>query len=377
MELQAGKVATGEGFTGRDKLLETISLYMDMKQSIVLIAPRRFGKTSLIKKLIETKTRYKSIEIDLMKVYNTKDLAEKIIEETYKLVGINNFIEYAKKFSVDTLTTLTKIVNNLSLTIDDVEIGVSLKLFEAGDEYALLEHAFGLPEKMAEKLDIEIIFAIDELGEVVNLKNHTRILEMMRSIFQHSKKVNYVFAGSQYSLMNNIFTDKNSPFFRFAEPITVPPMNADEFRDFFNDVFRRMDISLYDTFTEDIVNIAGGIPYYITKIAQIVLVETKISGKINTYRWNICKAALLQYYREETYFNQELSRLRGKKHFFQVLKSLSANGDPYKEMKEAGVQRQNVRKIFKSLEDDGLISQKGSKYLIIDPFMKRYIKKEL
>ncbi|HFS85140.1 MAG TPA: ATP-binding protein [Epsilonproteobacteria bacterium] len=377
MELQTGKVATGRGFVGREALLQKVTLYMEMNQSVVLIAPRRFGKTSLIKKLIETNSEYKAIEIDLMKIYNVKNLAEKIVRECYSLIGIYNFSEYLKKFTIESMKTLSSALESVSLSLDDIEISVSLKLFEENDPYALLEHALSLPEKIAQKLGIKVLFAIDELGEVVNLREHQRVLEMMRATFQYSQQVNYIFAGSQYSLMNAIFTDKNSPFFRFAEPVIVPPMREDEFLQFFKEVFKGAEVSLYRQFTKDVVSISGGIPYYITKVVQIVLIDCKINQKLNTYRWSVCKAALIQYQREEVYFNQELSRLRGKKHYFQTLKVLSREGDPYKEMKREGVQRQNVRKILKALEDDGLIEQQGTVYRVIDPFLNRYIRKEL
>lgn len=377
MKLQTGITATGDQFTGRAEMLKRISLYIQMNQSIVLIAPRRYGKTSIIKKVISDHPSYKSIEIDLMKVYNKKDLAEKIINETYRHVGIKNFVEYAKKFSVDAMTTITKILHGIGFTIDDVEVSLSLKLFEKGDEDALLEHALSLPDRMAKKLNTKFIFAIDELGEVVQLKDHERILQLMRSVFQHTENVTYIFAGSQYSLMNGIFSDRNSPFFRFAEPIVVPPMKAEEFKGFFEKVFKMLQISLYKDFTSDIVNISGGIPYYIVKIAQITLIETKMSRSMNTYPFGVCRAALMQYQREEAYFNKELEKLRGKKHFISGLKALSKNLDPYKELKGDGVQRQNVRKILVALEDDGLIEQRKKDYIIIDPFLKRYIRKEL
>lgn len=377
MKLQTGIVAGGNEFAGREQMLERISLYLSMNQSIVLVASRRYGKTSIMKKVVKDNPNYRAIELDLMKVYNKKDLAEKIIAETYKHIGIGNFIEYAKKISMDTFSTITKILEGIGFTIDDAEINLSFKLFEKGDEDALLEHALSLPDRMAQKLNVKFIFAVDELGEIVKLKDHERILDLMRSVFQHTKNVTYMFAGSQYSLMNGIFSDKNSPFFRFAEPIVVPPMKAEEFKGFFEAVFKAFQISLYRDFTKDVVNISGGIPYYIVKIAQIALIETKLSKTMNTHPFGVCRAALMQYRREEAYFDKELEKLKGKKHYISALKAVSKNLDPYKELKGDGVQRQNVRKILVALEDDGLIEQRGKEYTIIDPFLQRYVRKGL
>lgn len=377
MQLQTGKIVKGTDFTGREKLLREITTYLDMGQSVVLIAPRRYGKSSIIQKIIDTKTGSRSIQIDLMKTFNKRDLAEAIIEETYKLVGISNFFEYTKKVTIETFNTISKILKKFELSIEEAGLNLTIELASKNDDDALLRHALELPEMIAEKLDINILFAIDELGEIKNFKEHEKILMLMRSVFQEAQRVNFIFAGSQYSLMNHIFTDQNSPFFRFAEVIHVPTMRTEEFEPFFKKVFKQVQISLYPDFTKDVVAVSGGIPYYIVKIAQGVLVNTKIRGKMNVYPLAVCRAALERYKQEEGYFIGELSRVKGKKYHIQLLKILATGGDPYKELDTLGVKKQNVNKILVALMDDGLIAKSNGRYGIIDPFLRRYLAKDL
>jgi len=375
MELQTGRIVSGENFRGRKELLLQIKTYMEINQSIVLVAPRRYGKSSIIKKVLDNSKKYKSIEIDLMKVYNKRDLAEKIIEETYKLVGINNVWEYTKKQSYQTMQVITNILKSVKISFEEAEVGVSFDLSSGKDDDAFLLHALALPDKIAQRLGIRIIFAIDELGEIRNLKEWEKILDVMRSVFQTVEKTNFIFAGSQYSLMNKIFTDKNSPFFRFAEVLNVPTMRAEEFKGFFEEVFKKKNISLYKGFTEDLVAISGGIPYYIIKIGQEVFVNALIKNKMNTYPVHICKGALARYYKEESYFMSEMNKIKGRKNYYQVIKILSQKENPYKELKSKGLLKQNIVKILQDLQDDGMIEKRGTDYRIIDPFMNRYIKK--
>jgi len=377
MTLQTGKIAKDDNFTGRDELLSKINTYLDLGQSVVLIAPRRYGKSSIIHKIVGERSSSKVIQIDLMKVYNKRDLAETIISETYKLVGIGNILEYAKKLSLEAFQKITSVLKKIGITIEDIGVNITLELAEKGDDDALLKHAFELPQKIAKKLGVKILFTIDELGEIKNLKEHDKILALMRSIFQDSDEIDFIFAGSQYSLMNHIFTDKNSPFFRFAEIVNVPTMKTEEFEGFFKDVFKRTQISLHDSFTKDIVSVSAGIPYYIIKIAQRVFVNAKMGKKMNVFPINVCKAALEIYRQEEGYFLGELSKIKGRKYFIQLLKVLATNGDPYKELEELGVRKQNVNKILLALMDDGLIRKEGGSYEIIDPFLRRYIAKDL
>jgi AAA+ ATPase superfamily predicted ATPase len=377
MKLQTGKIVMGSDFTGREKLLREINTYLDMGQSVVLIAPRRYGKSSIIQKIIDTRTGSQSIQIDLMKIFNKRDLAEAIIEETYKLVGISNFFEYTKKVTLETFNAISRILKKFEISIEEIGLNLTVELASENDDDALLRHALGLPEKIAEKLGINILFAIDELGEIRNLKGHEKILMLMRSVFQETKRVNFIFAGSQYSLMNHIFTDQNSPFFRFAEVIHVPTMSAEEFKPFFEDIFRKMEISLYPGFAEDIVRISGGIPYYIVKIAQQVLIDTKLKGKMNVFPFAVCRAAYERYRQEEGYFIGELNRVKGKKYHIQLLKILATGNDPYSELEALGVKKQNINKILIALMNDGLILKTEGEYRIIDPFMRRYLAKDL
>ncbi len=377
MKLQTGKIVTGEQFIGREEILKKINSYIDMSQSVVLVAPRRYGKSSIMRKVIDTKKGWKSIEIDIMKVYNKRDFADAIIDEAYGLVGIKNVLEYAKKASIATFQFFTTLLNGISLTIEDVELGLTFDLASQKSDDAYLLHALALPDKIAKKLGIHVLFAIDELGEIKELKEHEKILSLMRSEFQTSENITYIFAGSQYSLMNKIFTDKNSPFFRFAELVHVPPMTEVEFKGFLNKVFRSEGASLYRHFVRDIIHISGGIPYYIVKIAQDVLVEAKMKDKINTFPIHVCKAARKRYLSEEGYYLSELSKVKGKKYYIQLLKALSRKEDPYKELESAGAIKQNVSKILNALLDDGLIKREGRSYSIVDPFLARYIRKSL
>lgn len=377
MELQTGKIVKGDNFTGREQLLQNINTFLDMGQSVVLIAPRRYGKSSIIQKIIDTRTDTGFIQIDLMKIFNKRALAEAIIEESYKLVGISNFFEYTKKATLETFNSLSKILKKFEIGIEEIGLNLTIELSSETDEDALLKHALELPEKIANKIGIKILFAIDELGEIRNLKEHEKILALMRSVFQEAERVNFIFAGSQYSLMNYIFTDRNSPFFRFAEVVHVPTMETEDFKPFFKEVFRVMQISLYDNFTKDIVKISGGIPYYIVKIAQGVLVNMRMKGKMNVFPFSVCRSALEKYRQEEGYFIGELNRVKGKKYHIQLLKALAAEGDPYRELDALGVRKQNVNKILIALMDDGLIMKDGGDYRIIDPFLRRYLAKDL
>ena len=87
---QTGKVVSGEFFKGRKKIVTEVETLISMDQSVALIAPRRYGKSSIIQKVIEDKRHlYKIISIDLMEVQNKRLLAELVIAKTYQAIGLH------------------------------------------------------------------------------------------------------------------------------------------------------------------------------------------------------------------------------------------------------------------------------------------------
>lgn len=370
---QTGKIAKGKSFLGRTKILKEIDTYLGFKQSVVLIAPRRFGKSSIINKIIKQNTHnFKIISVDIMGIHSKQILAEHIISEVYRVLGISGIINKIKDSSLDFFKILLNHLTSLKLTIDDISIETTGKLLKDADEDKLLSHALELPELIAKKLDVKFLFVMDEFGEINKLQSKNELIDTMRTIFQKQENVVFLFAGSQYALMTKIFTEKSSAFYKFVVSVEVPAMKAKDFEQIFKEIFYSREISIPDNFAKDIEKISLGIPYYMVRLAQQVYVDAVLNQSINTYCFSIRRAAVKIYRKEQSYFASELTKFRGKKYDMRVLKALSENKNHTKILEEQGVSRQNANAIVKSLLLTGVIEKK-SKYNIVDPFMKRYI----
>ena len=73
MIITAGKPVTGDQLIGRKKEVRLIGEYLDMGQSVVLIAPRRFGKTSLLLEMLSRKKAAGSFTL-FVDFFSTPDL---------------------------------------------------------------------------------------------------------------------------------------------------------------------------------------------------------------------------------------------------------------------------------------------------------------
>ncbi|SFV64287.1 hypothetical protein MNB_SM-4-1680 [hydrothermal vent metagenome] len=374
-KLQTGKIATGESFLGREQILKEVETYLEMNQSVVLIAPRRYGKSSIINKIVEKDTHgYKVISVDIMGIHTKRLLAEHIINEVYNAIGIYGIIEKVKHTSIEFFKSLTNHLLSLKLTIDDISIETTGRLLSERDEDKLLSYALELPNTIAQKLTTKFLFIIDEFGEIDKLQSKNELIDTMRTIFQKQEHVTFLFAGSQYALMSKIFTDKLSAFHKFTVAIEVPKMEASDFKKTFKEVFYAREISIPTDFAQEVQILSSGIPYYMVRLAQQVLVDAVLNNSVNTYCFSMRRAAVKLYNKEQSYFASELSKFRGKKHDMIALIALSKDKNHTSVLAEHNVSRQNANSIMKSLLLTGIIEKKDG-YKIIDPFMKRYIKK--
>jgi AAA+ ATPase superfamily predicted ATPase len=368
---KSGKPVVDKDFIGREEELFRLKTAIEHSNSIVLIAPRRYGKTSLI---LEFKHQHKSnfIHIDFMNVYTKRELAQKIIEQSYKIAGFNSAVEQLKNQSINLLKNIINHFASLSISIDDIKIQTAQKLLNDKDDDELLEFALNLPQIMAEKLDKKIVFIIDELGEIVKFTKSNELLQKMRSIFQLQDKVTFIFAGSQYHLMKKLFSSSSSAFFRFATILHIEPMQIKDYSSFIISKFKEDDVVIAPSQIKLIQQITNGLPYYIMKIANEIYFYAKFKNKkINNI--SVLRVALSVYRSEKDFISLELSKIKGKKYFIEILKQIAHKQNPYPALESLGVKSQNINKIINELKDFGIVSKNEDGYYILDPFIKYYL----
>jgi AAA+ ATPase superfamily predicted ATPase len=187
---RTGSPVKGTDFIDRKKHLPIFKEYLNNNQHVMIKAPRRFGKTSLIKQVFEHEKAYEYIYVDLRRATNLKTLANQIIEKAYSFAGIENFFYTLKK----SITGLLKSIQNVK--IDDIG-EVTLKFLEndSFDEIEYFLHSLEVVEKIAIKKDLNIKFVFDEFQDILRISDNF-ILEQLRAIMQHHEKVTYIFLAN-------------------------------------------------------------------------------------------------------------------------------------------------------------------------------------
>jgi len=362
-----GVPVTGDGFTGRRKELSQIEYFLENGQSAALVAPRRFGKTSLILKALQKlqeRGRYIA-DVDLFTIVNKEKLAEKIVENTLKNKKISSVITRIKK-------GVSQAFKNLQLkqVIEDYE--VVLKFAEPGmDGDELLETALDFPQKFAEKEKKDLFFFYDEFSEIEKLDGE-RMVKMMRGKFQRHSHVCYIFAGSHESLMKDLFTREKSAFYKFARVISLGEIAFDDFSNYIREKFSQEGIFIPDESIKLILDKTRGHPYYTQllcgSVHYLVLGRktTVDTGDIEEgYEDSLISE---RTYLEKTWEEFTTAQLET---LFRIINI--GNGHLYSKNKKSGI---NIARSIKALLLKGIIKKTGKgEYRIIDPFFEEFLRR--
>ena len=187
-----GPPVEGNDFFGREKEIRLANKLLDRGHSLLLSAPRRIGKSSLAKKLIDEKKKqgWKCVYIDLEET-DSEDGFLRLVIDAFS----NN--EIWKQIVSDTAKGLKSIFNKIeTVSVGPVEIDLGAR-----------EKKVNLYKNLKELVNHEkdTFIVVDELTLFVGILNKTRngvekvtyILNWLRSLRQvKGTKIRWLFCGS-------------------------------------------------------------------------------------------------------------------------------------------------------------------------------------
>ena len=373
-----GPPVEGEDFFGREKEIRNANRLLDRNHSLLLSAPRRIGKSSLAKRLIEEKQNqgWKCVYIDLEETI-TEDGFLRLVIEAFKKNGVwKQFSEGMSKGLVSVLDRIEKI----SFGGVDFNIG---KREEQEDLYKNLKELI--------KHDEETFIVVDELTLFLGILNKGEngaekvafILNWLRSLRQVSKtKVRWLFCGSVglrnfTSAMNLGYTINDLTEFGLDE------LTREEAIGLLTGLCKSEDMEISDElvgYTLD--KLHWNIPYFIQVIFSKLVEEYdgEISKESIDVAYNkLCSENFLSTWSERLSEYREYEVLAR-----QILKSLSTQSVGMKRdamlnilmtgKDVAKVEEVDYRlsKVLEMLENDGYILRKDSIRAFRSPLLRDY-----
>ena len=366
-----GREVSGRQFYDRQEAFD--SLYSKLaggSANIVMYAPRRYGKTSLVKKVLArfSEEGVPCIYFDLNRVETLERFCEAYASALYSLVGGAKGIVHA----------LAEYLSHLHPTFSfGGEFPVSVT-FDYGEKMKTtsLADVLGLAEKIAvEHFRGPIIVAFDEFQEIRGLSPNLPLEGIFRGVVQEQQNVRYVFFGSKTHMLKRMFGEKSRPFYKSAATIKLGKPPEDQSRVFVAERFASCGIGVDATEVSRIVETSANIPYYLQELSSRVFDEVVSDGR----DWvepadvdNALKDLLAQ--NADWYFEQLKGLPPSQRILVRALAAEPVRDFPadYRDRHALGVSS-TVHTALSRLVDLGIVESDASGYRIGDPFFARAI----
>jgi AAA+ ATPase superfamily predicted ATPase len=235
--------------------LEDIQRALESENHLVLISPRRFGKSSLVTKAVKASGR-PSISLNMQNMLSIEDFASKILRELFHLYPLERIKHLMTHFRIVPTVSTNPITNGIDVSFQPVVNGV-----------ILLEDAMALLEKVSTE-NKKLIVVFDEFQDIMNIRKG--LDKQLRSIMQEQQHLNYILLGSQESMMTEIFERKKSPFYHFGKLMHLNKIPYEDFRTYVSERLPLENGEALSTIVDEILSFTGLHPYYTQQLsAQI------------------------------------------------------------------------------------------------------------
>jgi hypothetical protein len=237
-----------------------------------LEAPRRYGKTSLIKKVLVDADRQGlvCVYVNFMGVLTAADVATRI--ET----------SYREQLDSPLRRWFDGLVRTLHPTVKAGAGPVAAAVTPSPYEVGLLER-LAVPRKLYAKHGRSCAIVFDEFQDV--LAAGDQIDATIRSeLEQQGPAAAYVFSGSQPGMMRELFTSRRRGFYAQAGLIEIGPLAPDDLAEYIGDRFEHRNRDVGDALGP-LLDLAMGHPQRAMLLAYHVYDRTRVHKSADTDTW--------------------------------------------------------------------------------------------
>ena len=271
-----GVAVSDYNFIGRER--ETKRLLDNFKGGInvILMSPRRLGKTSLVKHVCN-KLDDKDIITVYLDIFGCKseyDFYNKLATEVLKQTASKHelWFEEAKEF-------LYRLTPKISFSPEpnsdfSISLGITPKTHTP-------EEVLQMAETIAIKRKKRIVICIDEFQQIGEMSNSKQIQARLRTVWQHQKHVSYCLFGSKHHLMSTIFLHRSMPFFQFGDTISLNKIATEDWVEYIVSHFADGKRTISRELAEEICKFTENYSAYVQQLAWLVFTLKEEGETVN------------------------------------------------------------------------------------------------
>ncbi len=212
----------------RDPEAEDLLALAEGGHSFRLVGPRRYGKTTLLRRVLEAAEREKmaTVLVDLQDVLSIGEIVVRLERGYDRLKG-------PIRRNVDNLFRSW----NIGLALGGGGFTATLQRNPNVDAESVLLRLLELPAALFDRAGTSSLIAFDEIQDVLAVPGADG---KIRSVIQHQiDAATYAFAGSAPGVMQQLFADPKRPLLDQAVPKSLAPLPLDEVGDYVSARFEK------------------------------------------------------------------------------------------------------------------------------------------
>jgi hypothetical protein len=268
-----GALALDEAFADRRTEVEELTADAINGQDVVVFAPRRYGKSSLMWTVMRELTTAGVLvaHVDLMKASTKERLADQLAAGIY-----DNIASKLDRAREKALAPFRGLRITPTVTVDPGTGALSFSFTpgaSAEDVDATLERLLQLPAELAADRGRKAVLIIDEFQEIVDLD--PQLPNLLRAAFQEQPDVAHLYLGSKRHLMERIFNDENEPFWRSAKQVELGPIPNEPFSEFISERFDQTGKRVDESTVDGVLGLTDGHPYATQELCYALWQQTE------------------------------------------------------------------------------------------------------
>ncbi len=371
-----GVTVSLDDFANRIKDRE--KLYNNLTGGIntTIISPRRWGKSSLVEKVVETiNKKEKSIKTVVLDLFTT-ETEEQFLEQFAKAVIKASSAKW-EDWLRDGKSFFKHLIPKFSVGLDpNTDFSIS---FDWQEALKYKDEVLDLPQKIATAKGVRFIICLDEFQSLSSFSGYEHLEKRMRALWQRQKQVTYCLLGSKRHMMSDLFNNPSKPFYRFGDIIFLKKIDEKEWVKFITRKFKLTGKVISPVYAKTIPHIMKNHSWYVQQFSHYVWQKTD-----EIVNLAIVNAALEELiYANMPFYQREMEGLSASQvNFLRAV----ANGEnkltskAVMEKYRLGTPR-NVLKNKEKLMTLDIVDFANGEYELLDPafelwFMKQYYNKE-
>ena len=254
-----------------------------------LYAPRKYGKTSLLKRALRDGEAQEGLIPVLVDLYRVVSLAD---------VTIRFERAYARHLKGPIRARVEELLQRtgLGLSLGAFGIGAKIQIDPKTEPLAALHTLLDLPSKLEETGGFRAFVALDEFQDVTKIPD---LDGLIRSHIQHQGEVaSYVFAGSEPGLMKQLFESRDRPLYGSAVPLRLGRLEDADIAEYVARRFSQTDRGVGEALNP-LLATAKGHPQRAIMLAHQLWERIEPKGVSTLEHWELAHAATLSELKPE------------------------------------------------------------------------------